>query len=153
MKQGCALIGTDNIYGDECDVINGELYELNGWTGNHVLHVTRLFDGYQMDIKRTTYDGGDKGYAQFPVNIAYAMTFYKCQGQKFNGVVIDLHQASMVRGCFLTACSRVTKLENIIMAGDGSRDLNDLLVACGIESYVASDRQVQDYEHFSRISN
>jgi hypothetical protein len=43
-----------------------------------------------------TYTKGNKkvSFSQFPVSLAYAITDYKCQGQTFNWVVVDLKKPS-----------------------------------------------------------
>lgn len=112
------LVGLTNDY--STGLVNGKYYIfVRPDVDNQCLRVCDLNNTTkQRSIRRTNYTGGR---SQFAVSLAYALTAYKCQGAKFPGVVVELGEMAARSGMFLTACSRVTSLENLKFTAFHSR--------------------------------
>jgi hypothetical protein len=50
---------------------------------------------------------------QFPLRLAYAMTYNKCQGQTMKKVLLDISNPPFAHGHLYVALSRVTKYQDI----------------------------------------
>ena len=59
-------------------------------------------------------DGKFLSRQQLPLQLRYAMTIHKSQGQTLTEAVVDLGKAEKVAGCTFVATSRVRSINNIV---------------------------------------
>jgi len=120
LKEGCPVMVLRNLdaaYG----VCNGSRGIVTGLR-SRVLEVKLLtgdFAGQKIFIPRISNQPTEDQVAfkftrrQFPVRLAFAMTFNKSQGQSVKHVGLDLRRPVFSHGQFYVGISRVTSVSNI----------------------------------------
>ena len=62
---------------------------------------------------------------QFPLRLAYAMTYNKSQGQEFDKVVVDVRKQPFTHGHLYVALSRIRIANNIRLFTETNLGLSD----------------------------
>ena len=76
-----------------------------------------MVDGREVAIPEHTWEleSGDDiaNKTQIPLNLAWALTIHKCQGQTFEQAIIELHDGTFAHGMAYVALSRVKTIEGL----------------------------------------
>ncbi len=125
LKPRCRVMGTDN-----CPVINGKVYtylRVDDETGT--MHLLDNFTGEEVETGRASYRNR---FAQFPVTLAYAMTVHKSHGHTLDKIRVDVATVEPVEGALLVACSRVRRLDDLVLEMEGQASNCDLMTFLSI---------------------
>ena len=122
LKTGCPIILLHNI-DTKCGLCNGtqavvlcmtnRLLEIQIMNGDH-MGETALIPRITLSPSLTGLDFAIKlNRHQFPIQLAFAMTINKAQGQTVTHVGLDLRKPAFAHGQLYVALSRVTSSQNI----------------------------------------
>ena len=83
---------------------------------------------HRIIVKRHTAKPMDQKHSrtQFPINLAYAMTIHKVQGQTLDKVRIDFGDRRPIYGLATVALSRTKKLDDMLIERLNEKDIKNL---------------------------